>query len=213
VDVAAAYVPYIGDGDVAAELYAGARIYGVDLDAARCETARARLPGAEVVQGDCEASYPFAGRDEPVQVGDFDAWSYPYEAFRRWWTAGSRAERVLAVFTDSQMVYYRVSKRCVLPSGEHLFTEDLSERRGVFNFYRTRVLEPWLREAVAPWVVEVVLAYRRSMMWYWGAVLARGGASAARARSRRATRSAGRRVPRNTARSGRVRERAGRAGP
>jgi hypothetical protein len=39
----AVYVPFIGDGDIAAELYADRMVYGADLDPNRSATARARL--------------------------------------------------------------------------------------------------------------------------------------------------------------------------
>ena len=39
----AAYVPFIGDGDIAAQLYGERTIYGADLDPERVEVARGRL--------------------------------------------------------------------------------------------------------------------------------------------------------------------------
>ena len=56
----AAYVPFIGDGDIAADLYADRVVYGADLDSQRAVTAAGRLNGSTVIAADCD-SWPFAG--------------------------------------------------------------------------------------------------------------------------------------------------------
>lgn len=55
----AAYVPFCGDGDIAAEVYAGRTVYAADLDPARVAVTQGRVTG-ECIVGDCDA-WPFPG--------------------------------------------------------------------------------------------------------------------------------------------------------
>jgi hypothetical protein len=64
-----AYVPFIGDGDIAAALYADSRVYGADLDPARVEVAASRLPRSDVIVADCD-EWTFPGTH--VQVASAD---------------------------------------------------------------------------------------------------------------------------------------------
>src|SRR5687768_4746820 len=65
----AIYVPFVGDADLAVDLYAGRTIYAADIDADRVATASQRLgdldgPIATVTTADCDA-WPFPGYDGP----------------------------------------------------------------------------------------------------------------------------------------------------
>ena len=54
----AVYVPFIGEGDIACELYQGNKIYGADSDPERVEVAKSRLKDAEIITADCD-KFPF----------------------------------------------------------------------------------------------------------------------------------------------------------
>ena len=40
------YIPFIGDGDIAFDLYQGHKLYGADIDVERVNIAKSRLPDA-----------------------------------------------------------------------------------------------------------------------------------------------------------------------
>ena len=60
----AAYVPFIGSGDIPLACYPERTIYGIDLDPARAADARAALAFASVIVGDCDEGWPFPGVDD-----------------------------------------------------------------------------------------------------------------------------------------------------
>ena len=171
----AAYVPFIGDGDLAVELYADRAIYGADLDAARVATARSRLPSATIEVADCDG-WPFDGLEEPIAVADFDSYAYPYDGLRAFWSAARPAQTVVLFGTDGQMVYFPRSGNYRRPSGESATVPDLNARRRVFNFYFPRHVVPYLIDLAARHGYEVIRKafYRRSAMLYWGVVVRRG---------------------------------------
>ena len=170
----AVYVPFIGDGDIAAELYADRMVYGADLDPNRSATARARLPGAQVLTADCDR-WPFAGVTDEFAVADFDAYAYPYDSFRAWWANAEKGKRLVVFFTDGEKQASMTAGHSRFPDGSQLVTRGLpaNQRRADFNFRFTRHCLPWLRTAAAPWRVVRTQVYTRRLMLYWGAVLER----------------------------------------
>ena len=167
---ASVYVPYIGDGDIAAELYSEYRIFGADLDAQRVKTAQSRLEGAQVRVADCDR-WPFPYQDAVFTVGDFDAYAYPYDSFRAFWNHANKADEMVLFFTDAQKMAAARSGSIRMPTGERHKFESTNERRKMINFYFKRYLLPWLPEAVAPYEVVTTKKYLRGMMIYWGAVI------------------------------------------
>ena len=170
----AAYVPFIGDGDIAAQLYADRRVFGADIDPERVATARARLPDAHLLTADCDR-WPLAGQhvDQHVAVGDFDAYSYPYASFRAFWeSSAARAQRMAVFFTDAQ-------RQSVIRNGHwHPFDEEATTlepgtnaRRRVYNFYLRRHVLPRFEAYIAPWRMTGVWSYLRGGMVYWGAII------------------------------------------
>ena len=97
----AAYVPFIGDGDLAVDLYADRQIYGADLDIGRIEMAQSRLPTAEIVQADCDV-WTFYGLTDEIAVADFDAYVDPYAGFRAFWKEAQKQDRLVIYFTDGR---------------------------------------------------------------------------------------------------------------
>lgn len=180
----AAYVPFIGDGDLAAELYCGRRILGADVDRQRIEVACRRLgPDSDVIVADCD-QWPFAGLHDynPIAVADFDAYSYPYASFRAFWAEASLAPRVgvslaprvVLFFTDGQRQSMMRVGSWLDPEGNRRLEEDLRTRQRLFNSYLAGTIWPWFEDFVAPWRVVERFRYLRGWMVYWGAVIERG---------------------------------------
>lgn len=173
----AVYVPFIGDGDIAAALYADREVYGADIDPARVATASGRLAGSIVV-ADCDKWPPqFAGLDTVFAVADFDAYAYPYDAFRAWWANARKADRVAVFFTDGQRQACKRSARWHDPDGREMGDGNPSNTAGFrpyFNAWWSKVVAPWIEAATAGWSIVATDKYQRRDMLYWGAVLARG---------------------------------------
>jgi hypothetical protein len=171
----AAYVPFIGDGDLALAHYApkGFSIYGADIDQGRVETAQARLPGHTIVKADCN-DWPFPKVRRRFTLADFDAYSEPYPSFRAFWERAPKGDPLVLIFTDGHMQGVKRSGWLLHPSGERLHLEDLRERRRTFNFYWQRTVKPWLEDYIRPWrVVRSKFYIRATNMLYFGAVITR----------------------------------------
>jgi hypothetical protein len=168
-----AYVPFIGDGDIACELYRGMTVYGADNDPARVATAKARLPEATILQADCDR-FPFPG-DIEFSLADFDAYSESYPAFLSFWKGARKANRLTLFFTDGYRQGIKRTGHIHLPDGTKRIAADLNERRRLYNFYWSLVVLPWFTEMVSPdWRVVVGPAfYTRKDQLYWGAVIER----------------------------------------
>ena len=168
----AVYVPFLGDGDLAVELYRGRHLYGADLDPSRCAVARERLSSADIRVSDCDP-WPFPDVSEPFAVADFDAYSSPYESFRSFWESAAKAEPMVLFFTDGHTKQLGQRKLLIAPDGtRHRLT--LPEARQAINFYFPRYIEPWFRDYIRPWQVKEKFFYRRQSMLYWGVVVTGG---------------------------------------
>lgn len=167
------YIPFIGDGDLACELYTDAKIFGADIDAKRVETAKARLPSARVIVADCN-HFPFD--DACVfHLADFNAYSEPYPAFRSFWAKANKADRIVLFFTDGHRQGIIRSGWVHYPHGEREHLDKLNDRRRLYNFYFPQVVLPWFTKYVKPYEIVQKAFYLRDMMLYWGAIIARQG--------------------------------------
>lgn len=169
----AVYVPFCGDGDIATEVYGNRVVYAADIDKARVAVCRKRVKGT-VKTADCDR-WPFSDVADPFSVGDFDAYSYPYDSFRAFWQHATKALPVAVFFTDGQpqnILRKRTGQLYHPKDKSELRFETTNERREAYNFYWDRVLLPWLSEYVAPLLVTKTLKYKRgAQMIYWGAVI------------------------------------------
>src|SRR4051812_23118903 len=96
----AAYVPFIGDADIAVEVYADRKIYGADLDKERVKTASGRLPNADTRVAACD-SWPSQGLPDTIAVADFDAYAAPSPGSRAMWHQHNNyAARLILLFPD-----------------------------------------------------------------------------------------------------------------
>ena len=130
------YIPFIGDGDIAAALYKEHKIYGADIDPKRVKTAQSRLPGAEILQADCD-TFPFHDRDIEYSLADFDPYSYPYKSFREFWSHAKKTSPLILFFTDGEKQAIVRSGHWTNPEGKKIRAKDLRERRATFNKYWT----------------------------------------------------------------------------
>jgi hypothetical protein len=177
----AVYAPFIGDGDIAAELYADRTIYGADLDPQRVATAHSRLRG-EIVIADCDG-WPFPDLAEPIAVADIDAYGNPYKSLEAFWRAAPTMPRVVIFGTDGMRLgIKRWRSRTIgpLPAGEYDDTSSPPEKRTQYNFWWPRFVRPYLDALLTPAVVVDAAFYLRQHMLYWGIVVDKeGGKSAA----------------------------------
>ncbi len=173
----AAYVPFIGDGDIASELYADRRIYGADLDPARVATAQARLRDADVRVADCDG-FPFGDVHEPFAVADFDSYSNPYRGLAAFWPKAEKADRIVIFGTDAlRLRINRVQRACIaLPEGSES-PADSAQAREQYNYWWPRYVLPYVTSVVAPWAISGSKFYVRNHMLYWGAIVDRPGAA------------------------------------
>lgn len=166
-----AYVPFIGEGDIAADLYADRIVYGADLDPARVATAGARLPGSTVIVADCNG-WPFPGLEVPFAVADLDAYSNPYLALVSFWEQAKRTDPVVIFGTDGQrQTIRRQNKSVSLPECKPTKVDKLVAMEMGNRWWEGYVL-PFIEATVAPWhVLRTFHYYRGPAMLYWGAII------------------------------------------
>jgi hypothetical protein len=165
------YVPFIGDGDIAFDLYKYRKIYGADLDPERVKMASGRLLDATIKAADCD-KFPFSGIKTKWALADFDSYSYPYDSFRAFWNHKSeKVSPLILFFTDAQRQAIKRTGVWRLLSGEKVNTKDLNEKREKYNKYFDNVIKPWFIEYIKPWHILTVSKYLRKDMLYWGVVI------------------------------------------
>lgn len=176
----AAYVPFIGDGDISVEVYPDRPVYGADLDPDRVAVAARRIPEprGDIRCEDCNG-WPFPDVGEPFAVADFDAYVDPYTPFYSFWENAEKCDRVVMFFTDGRKQGLGRTGHWTKPDGTKVYLPSLAEhgpggpRPKVFNSYWIKHIKPWFHEAILPWRVVRDFRYNRSMMVYWGAVIER----------------------------------------
>jgi hypothetical protein len=168
------YVPFIGDGDIAVELYSGRTIYGADLDPERVATAAKRLPGSTVRVFDCDA-WPFPDVEEPFALADLDSYSNPYKALVSFWQNAKLADRVVIFGTDGMLNANRDSRtRILVPLPRSGVKEGtLSQRRHQRSTWWVETVLPFLEKTLASYRISQQMHYLRYDMLYWGVVVER----------------------------------------
>lgn len=169
----AAYVPFLGDGDLALTCYAGRAVYGADIDSARVETARSRLPASSVLRvADCD-HWPFPLAIEPFAVADFDAYTNPYLALVAFWANAAKAKRLALFGIDG--LRYRIKREHILrslPSGAESPAPGQAWR-AQFNFWWIRQVLPFIARTVSPYRIIKKMSYLPGGggMLYYGLVV------------------------------------------
>lgn len=168
-----AYVPFIGEGDIAAELYGGRTIYGADLDPGRVKTARGRFASCDIRVADCDG-WPFPDVRAAFAIADFDAYGNPYHSLAAFWARAAKADRVVLFGTDGLRI--RVKRERVimrLPDGRETASVGQAFREQ-YNFWWPRYVLPYLTGLVAPrWIARssFYLGGHSGEMLYWGVVV------------------------------------------
>ena len=163
------YVPFIGDGDIAVELYPDRAIYGADLDPERVATAAKRLPDAEVRVFDCDA-WPFTDVDATFAVADLDSYAHPYVPLESFLAGAKLADRLVIFGTDGMRQAIKRTgtlpalPKCKGPKG------NLLDRRKVYNGWWPKHILPYLERTLAPRTITRSVKYQTTDMVYWGIV-------------------------------------------
>lgn len=173
----AAYVPFIGDGDLAHLLYSGRKVYGADIDPKRVYNATGQLPlSSMIVEADCDL-WPFQGLTDPIAVADFDAYADPYTSFRAFWAEAPKVDRLMLFFTDGlpQAVIRTTVPRHTRLDGkvEMIDNADTDRKRTIYHQYFSRFVWPFFCDYVKPWHVIDKMRYRRASVLYWGVCIER----------------------------------------
>ena len=169
------YIPFIGEGDIAAELYTGHRIFGADIKAEYVESTSKRLKDATIKIADCD-KFPFNKKTATFALADFDAYSFPYDSFRTFFEGAKIASQCVVIFTDGQRQAIIKTGHYRTPDGEKHHAKKVTEKREVFNFYFNKTIMPWFKEYIKPWKIVWVTKYLRGPnQMYWGAIIAKPG--------------------------------------
>lgn len=165
------YIPFIGEGDIAVDLYNKNKIYGADIEPLFVSTARSRLPDAEIIIADCD-KYPFIDTSATIALADFDAYSYPYDSFRSFFKEAKIGSQCVLFFTDGQRQAIIRTGHYRTPDGEKKHAKTKTEKRAAYNFYFNKIVVPWFKEYIKPWTIVYITKYlRKNSMCYWGAVI------------------------------------------
>lgn len=167
------YIPFIGEGDIAVELYQGHHIFGADIKPPMVKRAKERLPGAEIITADCD-KYPFKKGIATFNLADFDSYSYPYDSFRSFWETAKIGSHCVIFFTDGQKQAIIRSGSYRTPDGIKQKARTKAEKREAYNFYFNKVILPWFKEYIKPYKIAHITKYLRAgSMCYWGAIVVR----------------------------------------
>lgn len=173
----AVYVPFIGDGDLAVECYENRTLFGADIDAARVQVAKSRLNG-RIVVADCDP-WPFPGENAAFSIADFDAYVYPYQSFRSFWSQANKNDLLVMFFTDTVKQDIKRNGRMQLPDGTIKtgmpeVVEGSRERSWHYNFWFSKHVRPWFDSYIEDeWVVLDRMRYLRQDTVYWGVAIQR----------------------------------------
>ena len=171
----ACYIPFIGEGDIAAALYSDKKIYGADTNKAMVKTAQDRLPNAEIIVADCDV-YPFKKDIATFSLADFDSYSYPYDSFRSFFEGAKTGSQCVLIFTDGQRQAIIHTGHYRTPDGEKHSLKKITEKREAYNFYFNKTVIPWFKAYIEPWKVIYITKYLRGPnQMYWGAIIAKPG--------------------------------------
>jgi hypothetical protein len=166
-----AYVPFIGDGDIADACYRTWTIYGADLAPERIKAARERLPNAHLIVADCNR-WIFPALDISVSLADFDAYGNPYLAFHAFWREAPKIFPLVCFFTDGLRL--RVVKGDVVWDFGIMKARPsvhLNEARTQYNYWLRRYALVHIAKVIAPYTITETKSYIRRSMVYYGVVI------------------------------------------
>ncbi len=176
-----AYIPYCGDGDLTHDLdrYDNRRCLLIDNDPDRTTTAQQRFDTDTVHAITADANHyqppPQAWGDTPFAVADFDAYAYPYQAFREWFANAPLAPRLAVFFTDGQRQAIRRGFAWIEPDGTHrkCTADQVTIWRTAYTTW-PKLVQRWLTDHAQTrgYTITDTTSYLRSgVLVYWGAIL------------------------------------------
>ena len=112
------------------------------------------------------------GEDE-VAVADFDGMADPYKAFKAFWKDAPKANEMVLFFTDDRRTNIMSSGTLIRPTGSRKQVNTLTDRGKLFANYYPLVLEEWIANAVAPYIVVDKRVQYAGGMCYWGVYIAK----------------------------------------
>ena len=168
------YLPFCGDGDIAVDLYSDRTCYGADIDSNRVDTARLRIPNSDLRVADCDV-WPLPDISVPFTLADFDAYAYPYAAFRAFWGEATKASRLVMFFTDGEGQAMMRRGEWITPDGDHVgqYGNVKINQKTYYQYFSTVVM-PWFEDYVSPWRLLDRFRYTVRNLLYWGAVIEDG---------------------------------------
>lgn len=173
----AVYVPYIGEADIASQLWSDRMIYGCDLEQKFLDVADTRLSNSDLRVANAE-HYPFTDISEAITIADFDAYGNPYLALQSFWQAiPDHPQRIVIYGTDGLRTNFRGNATVLLPEGKKQ-PANLVTAREQYNYYWPRYIIPLLKKLVAPHTIIKEKHYTNKTMLYWGIVVDREGEEA-----------------------------------
>jgi hypothetical protein len=167
-----AYVPFVGHGHIAQEMYKRHRIIGADIDPGAANIAVNRLPESSTIKvADCE-TWPFPEERGPVTIADFDAYTYPYGAFRQFWDHAPKDDTLVMFFSDGQKASIQKLNQYRHPAGKLVPVKtNLATKREKTTSYYKDVVFPWFEETIPPYSIVEHDVVEHSMMIYWGVII------------------------------------------
>lgn len=172
-----AYVPFCGEGDIAAEVYTDRMVLGADIDEDFVAEAWNQVAGpmhfVDLRVADCD-DYPFRDYRQRIAVADFDAWADPWPAFRSFWELAPKRKRLVMFFTDGHKINLMGDGRFIPPDGSPSYIiRSMDERKRRFNAYLSECIWPWFDGHIRPYRVVERMRYLRGNMCYWGVCVER----------------------------------------
>lgn len=172
-------MPFIGEGDIAAELYNDCYILGADIDQDRVDVATNRING-NVINADCN-TYPFPDNTMEIHACDFDAYANPYASFYSFWEGEQhKADTMVLFFTDGEKQSIMRFGNVLDFSAEDKLTyfniKTKNEKRKYGNKWLHHHVLPWIEEAISPYTIVATKYYNRHWMIYWGILITKSTA-------------------------------------
>lgn len=196
-----AWIPFCGDGDLTADVWAHVEslgdLYAADLDPARVATFSARFADREDIAsivGDCDEWILPIDTAQPLAVIDLDSYAWPYSAWHSTISTAELADTVVVMFTDTVRQSIKRKGTWRTPDGEqHSVTipdGNISalppEAREVYNQWWAKIIEPWWTQEVdrLGYVQVATEHYLRGDTLYWGSVIRKAAVHAMHAPER-----------------------------
>jgi hypothetical protein len=164
------YVPFCGEGDIANELYSEySKVFGVDIDDEKLSTAKSRMPDSVFVNHDAN-KFPM-NWTETFSLGDFDAYSNPYQSFVSFWKNANKSFPILCFFTDSKVQCMMWHSFVDMPDWGRYHLKDKKEKKLYMKKWKLKCIQ-WVKDYIGnKYKLVETKQYQRHFTIYWGCVI------------------------------------------